>query len=324
MLDLGAFPGNDSPSIPNRYSDRTGPVNSTITHDEQSLIYEMTTFQGVPTAEAVLRDKLYGVLMFTSLGIPMLWQGQEFSEPRGWPEDGLKLSYRPVQWSWLSTERGQQHFRYYQTLIRQRTYNPALRNGALRKMGRYEAIGKVLAWGMVDSVSGAAVMVVANFSGTAQNLSNVAWVGSGTWYDVFDESAIWVDANSVPSLSLPAYGVEIYSNRSNASLGIPTGVEVADDVVPTSFSLAQNFPNPFNPTTEIVYHLPARGEVTLKVYTLLGIEITTLAAGEHERGTFLARWDGRDAAGRILSSGTYLVRMVGGGAVQVRKMLLIR
>ncbi|MFQ5584764.1 MAG: hypothetical protein ACE5GL_10050, partial [Calditrichia bacterium] len=81
------------------------------------LIYEMTTFQGVPTDVAVKRDKLYATFMFTSLGIPMLWQGEEFSAPRGWMNDNEKLSYRPLEWNFLSTPRGKAHFDYFKKLI---------------------------------------------------------------------------------------------------------------------------------------------------------------------------------------------------------------
>ncbi len=324
VLDLGAFSGNDSPSFPSRYADRTGPVNATVTHDEQSLIYEMTQFHSVATNEAVVRDKLYSVLIFTSLGIPMLWQGQEFSEPRGWPEDGQKLGYRPVQWSWLQSTRGREHFQHYQALIRQRTHNPALRNGVLRKMGRYESAGRVLAWAMVDTVSGAEVMVVANFGATDLNVSNVTWTSSGMWHDIFTESPMWVDANVVPTLSIPAYSAKVFSNRSNGSLGIPTGVQTTDLESPSEFALDSNFPNPFNPSTEVTYRIAHRTEASLKVYSILGEEVATLMEGTVDAGNYRTSWNGTDALGRSLSSGTYLLRLVAGDRVHVHKMLLIR
>ena len=49
-----------------------------------------------------------------------------------------------------------------------------------------------------------------------------------------------------------------------------TIVETEDDVTPTQFTLMQNFPNPFNPTTKISYSIPAGGFVTLKVYDIIG------------------------------------------------------
>jgi hypothetical protein len=254
----------------------------------------------------------------------MLWQGQEFSEPRGWPEDGQKLGYRPVQWSWLQSVRGREHFQHYQALIRQRTHNPALRNGVLSKMGRYESVGKVLAWAMVDTLSGAEVMVVANFGASDLIVNNISWTSSGAWYDIFTEVPLWVDANAVPTMSIPAYSAKVYSNRSNSSLGIPTGVQTTDHDRPSMFALESNYPNPFNPSTEIVYHVGHRSDVTLKVYSVLGNEVTTLVRSVHEPGTYRSTWNGTDAAGRPMSSGTYLLRLSAEGRSYAHKMLLIR
>ena len=324
VLDLGAFAGNDSPSLPSRYADRTGPVNATINHDEQSLIYEMTTFQGTTVAEAVLRDKLYATLIFNSLGIPMIWQGQEFSEPRGWSVEGAKLDYRPVQWGWLNDARGIAHFEHYRTLIRLRVYHPALRQGVLRKQARFDTGQKVLAWGMTDTSSGAAIMVVANFANSATTVNEIPWLDTGPWYDAFDGSVMSVTGSQVQSMSLGPYEARIDSNRSNVELGIPTGIKGEDRAVPNDIILEQNFPNPFNPQTEVQYHIASRVHVSLKVYSILGIEVATLAEGPHESGTYRTRWNGVDRMGREASSGLYLLHLVAGDRISVRKMLLVR
>jgi hypothetical protein len=96
--------------------------------------------------------------------------------------------------------------------------------------------------------------------------------------------------------------------------------------IPTTYELSQNFPNPFNPTTTIRYGLPAPSSVTLKVYNILGQEVTTLVNGIVEsQGYKAVVFDGKN-----LASGVYYYRIelksVEGGAefVMTKKFLLIK
>ncbi len=305
ILDLGAFSGNDTPSLPNRYASRMEPVNATVTHDEQSLIYELITFQGTALPEAILRDKLYATFMATSLGIPMLWQGMEMSAPRGWMNDGQKLSYRPVEWYLLDSLRGQTHLAYYKALIRQRTKNPALFNGALRKLFRYTA-EKTLVWGMEDSLSGAKVMCVANLSNADRTVNNVPWLAPGTWFDIFDQSEFVVGGATVPSMMIPAFTARVYSSVSDSIL---LDVERTAKEIPSEFALEQNYPNPFNPSTTIAFRLPERGQITLSVFDVLGREVAVLADGDFAAGSYMTPWNGRTKEGSQASSGVYFYRI---------------
>ena len=90
------------------------------------------------------------------------------------------------------------------------------------------------------------------------------------------------------------------------------------------FGLQQNYPNPFNPDTQIPYQLPESGEIFLAIYNLLGQQVAVLIQGAHEAGFYRAVWDGRDAYGRSVSSGIYLVRMVTGDFSNVKKMVLLK
>jgi 1,4-alpha-glucan branching enzyme len=324
VLDLGAFSGNDTPSQPSRYADRSEPVNYTVSHDEQSLVYEMNVWQSRPLAEALQRDKLYGVLMFTSLGVPMLWQGQETGESRGWANDGQKLSYRPMDWTRLGTVEGRAHWYHYRALIWQRRMNPALHSGELRKLYRYETGGqKVLVWGLEHATSGSSVMVVANLNPTETTITSVPWISGGMWYDIFTQAPFVSPGTTVPSITVPGYTALVYSTRSDADLNIPTTVEQITSLeLPEGYGLSYNYPNPFNPETTIEFVMAGSGEVDVAVYSLLGQRVATIAEGFHEAGRHRAVWSPAQDQG--LPSGVYLVRMKANGFSGTRRVVYLR
>jgi flagellar hook assembly protein FlgD len=92
-----------------------------------------------------------------------------------------------------------------------------------------------------------------------------------------------------------------------------------------SFVLSANYPNPFNPSTEIRYAVPAAGRVTLTVFNLRGEKVRTLADGMMPAGSHKAVWDGLDSNGAAVSSGVYVYRLdAGGGKTSSRRMVLMR
>lgn len=86
-----------------------------------------------------------------------------------------------------------------------------------------------------------------------------------------------------------------------------------------SFELMANFPNPFNPSTIIRYHLPAKSLVELSVFNLQGKKIATLLNQRQNAGTHQIAFDGES-----LSSGTYLYRLQAGKEIAFGKMLLLK
>lgn len=86
-----------------------------------------------------------------------------------------------------------------------------------------------------------------------------------------------------------------------------------------SFELAQNFPNPFNPTTSINFTLPEAGEASLKVYDMNGREVATLVNGMTERGAHTVTFD---ASG--LSTGVYFYTLKAGELTSTQKMVLVK
>lgn len=94
--------------------------------------------------------------------------------------------------------------------------------------------------------------------------------------------------------------------------------------MPTVLRLYPCQPNPFNPRTTIRYDLPEAGPVRLSVFDLAGRRVRTLVDESMPQGSHEAVWDGRDASGREVSSGTYLARLEFGGKVEVVRMGLVR
>ena len=106
---------------------------------------------------------------------------------------------------------------------------------------------------------------------------------------------------------------------------VETAVETSDQAsVPQTFSLAQNAPNPFNSNTVIRFALPQPSQVELTIYNLLGQPVAVLVQRPSGAGTFSVRWDGRDQAGRAVTSGVYLYQLRAGDYTEVRKLLLLR
>lgn len=94
--------------------------------------------------------------------------------------------------------------------------------------------------------------------------------------------------------------------------------------LPESFALSHNYPNPFNPETEIHYQVPEEVSVKIVIFNLLGQRVRVLVDSEHEIGAYSALWDGRDDRGISVPSGVYVVRMQAGDFVAQNKMTLLK
>ena len=99
-------------------------------------------------------------------------------------------------------------------------------------------------------------------------------------------------------------------------------IQVTIDNLPTKFELSQNYPNPFNPSTVIQYALPSEEFVQLKVFSVLGNEISTLVNEVQEAGNYKVEFN----ASRInaSSSGVYFYRLEAGSFIDSRKMILVK
>lgn len=100
-------------------------------------------------------------------------------------------------------------------------------------------------------------------------------------------------------------------------------IEVEVDFSPKEFVLYQNYPNPFNPKTVISYQLPVSGNVTLKVYDILGNEVTTLVNEEKQPGVYEVEFNPESSI-RNLASGIYFYQLKVGSFTDTKKMILAK
>jgi hypothetical protein len=114
-----------------------------------------------------------------------------------------------------------------------------------------------------------------------------------------------------------ANSVSIYLNEGT------TDVKDAITAIPTRFDLAQNFPNPFNPSTTVQFDLPKSTHVTLSVYNILGALVTTLLDEDCSAGSYSVRWNGQAKNGS-LASGIYFTVIRAGDFRKTVKMVLMK
>ncbi|MGB3093537.1 MAG: choice-of-anchor D domain-containing protein, partial [Candidatus Zixiibacteriota bacterium] len=134
---------------------------------------------------------------------------------------------------------------------------------------------------------------------------------------VFDEEVRVLTLTGMTYAGTPIEGTDcvviLHKGQSRASSGNIDG-----------YSLGKNYPNPFNPETDISFTLPERAHASLTVYNVLGKAIKVLVDREMSAGTHTLRWDGRDEFGTPASSGIYFYRLKADAFDQTMKMVLMK
>lgn len=156
-----------------------------------------------------------------------------------------------------------------------------------------------------------------------------------TSYSVESGENIVVDIDFTPTEAITYSGdLVITSNDPNqaevtvalSGTGVGTGSGV--DLLPTVTELNGNYPNPFNPTTNIKFSLKADSKVLLSIYNVRGQKVKTLINDNMEAGYHTIVWDGRDDSGKSVSSGVYFNNFgsadESGDYTSVKKMILLK
>jgi hypothetical protein len=177
--------------------------------------------------------------------------------------------------------------------------------------------------------SGTGIIINTAFSiaeqGTAFNSAAPVGYQNSPFTDSISGSANDGKSSGTYTIAFSTYGWPqilqgVFTATRISGSGITVSVkEITGTVVPEAFALFQNYPNPFNPTTTISFSLPSRSFVSLKIFDLLGKEVTTIVSGEMQEGSYSRTWNAAN-----ISSGIYFYRLQAGTFTETKKLILLR
>lgn len=182
-------------------------------------------------------------------------------------------------------------------------------------------------WDIITGVGGYDVGFLDERNGWISSAGNIFYTSDGgqTWAHQLDSL---INYSLIKIIILKKDKVAYILGKSSvnntatllkADLNNISGVEEKKEAIPEELYLLQNFPNPFNPTTTIEYRIPKEGHVTLKVYDVLGKEITTIVNERKLPGTYKANFEGGE-----LTSGVYITRLTMGKLSKSMKLILLK
>lgn len=121
-----------------------------------------------------------------------------------------------------------------------------------------------------------------------------------------------------------AYPTSDFVYEAYQTNGTSTSVGAGSGAVPNRISLQQNFPNPFNPATQIQYELPNASVATIEIFDINGRLVRTFIESHEHPGSHTIVWNGKDNAGSTVATGTYFYRLVVDGSSLAKKMILLK
>jgi glycosidase len=297
-------------------------------HDEERLMYKNLQFgnssgnydiKDFPIA--IQRIKLAAAFYLTIPGPKMIWQfgelGYDFSINYPCMTNDCRTDPKPIRWDYYDDGNRRNLYKVFQALIDLRNFEAFKStnyNYALNTMGKRLTI-------LDPSMN---MNIVGNFN--VQSLSiNPVFPNTGWWYDYFSGDSILV-SNVNDLISLQPGEFHIYSTVKlpTPEDGILSDVEHLKDITVEEYNLDQNYPNPFNPSTTIRFSIVVPGNVSIKIYDVLGREVKNLINEVKTAGTYSSIWNGNDNFGNKVNSGVYFYKLRAGDFVETKKMILLK
>lgn len=189
--------------------------------------------------------------------------------------------------------------------------------------------------GMYSTVNGGTTWSNLTAPGTG-NISGITGIGT-TWYFVRQANLIHKSTNNGTTwttdytatvgdqylhIAMSRTGTRMWATKSNGGISKSegaVGIAPISNEIPSTFGLEQNYPNPFNPSTTFKFNVPSASNVSLKIYDMLGNEITTLVNENLQSGVYEVKFDAS-----TLSSGVYFYSLNAGSFSATKKMMLVK
>jgi pullulanase/glycogen debranching enzyme len=285
-------------------------------HDEERLMVKNLKYGNASGTyniknlnTALDRIKLASAFFFTFPGPKMLWQFGELGYDVSIEYNG-RTGNKPILWNYYQDSTRHSLFTTMSELIKLKKEYPVFSTNDFATYLFPEIKKYTLNSSDMNAV------VVGNFNVVYGEIS-AGFQHSGKWYEYFSQDSISVtDVNM--NVALNAGDYKIFTDKKIIRPGFITDVE-ENKITLKDFVLYQNYPNPFNPSTVISYQLPVTSNITLKVYDILGREITTLVNEQKPAGKYELKFDGSE-----LASGVYFFSLKTGNYAETKKMLLMK
>jgi hypothetical protein len=259
---------------------------------------------------AIDRQKLVAAFFFTLPGPKMIWQFGELGYDYSINYNG-RTGEKPIRWDYLNEPKRKELYDLYSKLIKIRLRNEVFTSPLTSvdfDLDNTNGLKRI----RLSHPSMSAV-VIGNFGLTAQAI-DPGFFYTATWYDdINGEELVVDDQNAVIELGPGEF--KIYTNRH--LLDIESDEDSSTKIY--SFSLSQNFPNPFNPVTRINYSIPFENSVQIIIYNINGQKVEMLVDEIKPAGIHYIDWEASE-----LTSGIYFYKLTAGEFTDTKKMILIK
>ena len=134
------------------------------------------------------------------------------------------------------------------------------------------------------------------------------------------DSETWLPVSSQIDMKQSMVTAEL---SSEGFFQLRKGIAISE-LLPEKFTLFQNFPNPFNPSTTVRFSVPEQSPVKITIFNLLGQKIITLVDKVYEPGYHTVVWTGTDRQNQPVASGIFFYKFSAGDEVEIKKMVLLK